>query len=93
MRELENIIAKAVLLESGPTLTVSSARELVPHQDPPREREESLMSLEELEKRHILHVLETTGQNRTKAAKILGIGLRTLQRKLKAFGTPSPTPE
>ena len=93
VRELENIIAKAVLLESGPTLTVSSARELVPHQDPPREREESLMSLEELEKRHILHVLETTGQNRTKAAKILGIGLRTLQRKLKEFGTPSPTPE
>lgn len=92
VRELENIIAKAVLLEGGPTLTVSSARELVPHRDRPREKEASLLSLEEIEKRHILRVLETTGQNRTKAAKILGIGLRTLQRKLKEFETSPSTP-
>ena len=92
VRELENIIAKAVLLESGPTLTVSSARELMPDRDRSGEKEESMMSLEDLEKRHILHVLEATGQNRTKAAKVLGIGLRTLQRKLKEFETPPHAP-
>jgi DNA-binding protein Fis len=37
--------------------------------------------------------MEATDGNRTRAAKILGIGLRTLQRKLKAFGESSNGPE
>jgi transcriptional regulator with PAS, ATPase and Fis domain len=35
---------------------------------------------------HIQKVLEAMNGNRTRAAKILGIGLRTLQRKIKIFG-------
>jgi len=41
--------------------------------------------MDEIERRAILDALERTGGNRTQAAEILGIGLRTLQRKLKEY--------
>jgi DNA-binding NtrC family response regulator len=43
------------------------------------------MTMEEIERRAILRALGKTGGNRTQAAEILGIGLRTLQRKLKEY--------
>ena len=43
------------------------------------------VTMDEIERRAILQALETTGGNRTKAAEMLGIGLRTLQRKLKEY--------
>jgi len=43
------------------------------------------LSMAELEKRHILRTLEEQGQNRTRTAKVLGIGRRTLQRKLEEY--------
>ena len=45
-----------------------------------------LPSLDELEKRYLLHVLEKTGGNRTKAAEILGVDRRTLYRMAERFG-------
>lgn len=47
---------------------------------------EESMSLAELEERHILRTLARMDQNRTRAAKFLGISRRTLQRKLKELG-------
>ena len=41
--------------------------------------------MDEIERRAILGALEKTGGNRTQAAELLGIGLRTLQRKLKEY--------
>jgi DNA-binding NtrC family response regulator len=43
------------------------------------------MTMDEIERRAILNALEQTGGNRTQAAEMLGIGLRTLQRKLKEY--------
>ena len=43
------------------------------------------LTMEEIERRAILQAIEATGGNRTKAAEMLGIGLRTLQRKLKEY--------
>jgi DNA-binding NtrC family response regulator len=43
-------------------------------------------SLAEMEKRHILSVLEQTQQNRTHAARVLGISVRTLRNKLNEYG-------
>lgn len=88
VRELENIIASAVLMEKGKVLALSSARDLVASSGPSREDDEELLPLAELEKRHIYRVLKATGGNRSRAAKVLGIGLRTLQRKLKVFSYP-----
>ncbi|MCA1634053.1 MAG: sigma 54-interacting transcriptional regulator, partial [Acidobacteria bacterium] len=44
-------------------------------------------TLEELERRHILHVLEETDGNRERAAALLGISSRTLYRKLREYET------
>jgi len=43
------------------------------------------LTMDEIERRAILGALEKTGGNRTRAAGMLGIGLRTLQRKLKEY--------
>jgi DNA-binding NtrC family response regulator len=46
-----------------------------------------------VEQQYILRTLEDTGGNRTRAARILGISLRCLQYKLKAYaeeGVPVP---
>lgn len=92
VRELENIIAAAVLLEKRKVLTLTSASDLA--QSPgPQSHKDGLLTLAELERRQILRVVESTGGNRTLAAKILGIGLRTLQRKLKALGDLKATPK
>lgn len=92
VRELENIIAAAVLAEKGKVLTLSSVQDLHPASEPDPSRTEEPLSLAEVEKRHILRVLQAAGGNRTRAAKLLGIGLRTLQRKLKAYGEPNAAP-
>ena len=47
--------------------------------------DETLMPLDELEKRHILKTLNSVGGNRTKAAGILSISIRTLRNKLKEY--------
>lgn len=85
VRELENIIASAVVAEKGNILTLSTASDLLPRRELDRIQEEELRTLEEVEKRHIYRVMEAARGNRTRAAEILGIGLRTLQRKLKVF--------
>ena len=48
--------------------------------------EADLRSLQEVERAHILQVLEAAGNNRSRAAQILGIGRNTLGRKLKSWG-------
>ena len=45
-----------------------------------------MSSLAEVEKHHILAALEKTRQNRTQAARILGISIRTLRNKLNEYG-------
>jgi len=85
VRELENIIAGAVLLEQGKTLTLASARNLLPYHGPERRRNVEMLTLDELERRHIKSVLEITDGNRPKAAKILGINVSTVYRKLEKY--------
>jgi len=52
-----------------------------------------IVSLAELEKRHIFAALEKTNNNRTHAAKLLGISIRTLRNKLHEYGVTSKTEE
>jgi DNA-binding NtrC family response regulator len=92
VRELENTIAAAVLLEKGKTLTLASARNLLPYNGPERRKNIELLTLDELERRHIKRVLEVTGGNRPKAAKILGINVSTVYRKLEKYGLSDSNP-
>ncbi len=59
-------------------------RRLIGEADP--QGEVLLLPLAEIEKRHILRVLISTGGNKTRAARILGIDTKTLYNKLKAYG-------
>ncbi|MFY9643799.1 MAG: helix-turn-helix domain-containing protein, partial [Terriglobales bacterium] len=45
-------------------------------------------TVEEAERRLIVKTLESTNNNKTKAAEILGISLKTLHNKLKEYGRP-----
>jgi DNA-binding NtrC family response regulator len=49
-------------------------------------------TVEEAERLLILRTLEATGQNKTRAAEILGVSLKTLHNKLKAYGAGRETP-
>jgi len=86
VRELENLIASAVVNETTGLLTGESIKPLLPYTACGSGKEEhGPLSLAEIERRHIQDVLKAAGGNRTRAAQILGIGLRTLQRRLKAY--------
>jgi len=85
VRELENIIAAGVLQEKGKLLTLASTPELFSYSGPERRKNVELLTLEELEKRHIEQVLKITGGNRPKAAEILGINVSTVYRKIEKY--------
>ncbi len=87
VRELRNAMERAVTLSEGTKLRIEDlpdsirnyqSRTMVIASDKPEE----LRSLEEVEKRYILHVLDTVDGNRTVASKILGLDRKTLYRKL-----------
>jgi DNA-binding NtrC family response regulator len=86
VRELENIIAAAVLQEKGKMLTLAATLNLLPYEGPERRKNVELLTLEEIEKRHIEKVLEITAGNRPKAAKILGVNVSTVYRKVEKYG-------
>jgi DNA-binding NtrC family response regulator len=69
----------------GPDVAESSQREPSGAEPPPSRDSAGVLTMDELERRAILDALERTGGNRTQAAELLGIGLRTLQRKLKEY--------
>jgi DNA-binding NtrC family response regulator len=90
VRELENIIERAVLLCDGETIC---EKDLL-LEDPPREKENhpprhpenfAAVPLKEVEKKTIFRTLDETNGNRTHAAKILGISVRTLRNKLNEY--------
>ena len=86
VRELENIIASAVLSEKGEVLSLASAKMLMKDlKEFEPDTIDDFPTLSDLEKQHIIRALQRTGGNRTHAAKLLGIGLRTLQRKIKTM--------
>ena len=88
VRELRNVIENMVLLARGDVLTADDVPENVRQGGEPRQGGFELAgrSLEEVERALIVANLELAGGNRQKAAKILGIGERTLYRKLKTYG-------
>ena len=84
VRELENIIERATLFEEDSVLSVQSLPNLL-RQTVSKSPRKNINSLDHMSKNHIQEVLETTGGNKTKASKILGINRSTLYRIMKRF--------
>lgn len=91
VRELENVIQRGVLLTHGKTVT---AENIVFDEDHPCEvpAEMQLMTIGEMEKRLIHKALNAVQDNRTRAAEILGISVRTLRNKLNEYRQTQAVP-
>ncbi len=89
VRELRNVIERAVILSQGSRLELGDwlpKRSVTPSGS-------RVLSLEELERQHIVDVLESTGwrvSGATGAAKILGIKPTTLETRMKKLGIKRP---
>jgi DNA-binding NtrC family response regulator len=90
VRELENCIERITALSRTPELSVADLPEKIRDPRPSGQglqpaSESEVLPLEELEKRYILQVLEVCGNNRSRAAELLGIDRRTLYRRMDAW--------
>jgi two-component system response regulator AtoC len=96
VRELQNVLRRAMILSSGETLELDEnwlqRKEPLPtakRQDPPStDEQEELLSLAEVEKAHIIKVLQHTRGNYGEACRILGISRPTLRRKISEYTLP-----
>ncbi len=88
VRELKNIMERAVILETEEVVTLSSMPKSRTKSRPTpaiHSSSNSLLSLEDLEKRHIKAVLQETGFNKSAAARRLGIARKTLREKIDKY--------
>jgi DNA-binding NtrC family response regulator len=93
VRELENTIAHAALYARGYVITPddlpAKIRNHIRAVEPENKAQsmfKDLPSLDELERRYLIHVLQSVGRSRTRAAEVLGIDRRTLYRMAERYG-------
>lgn len=91
IRQLKNVLKRCVLLTQGPTIEIDTLpQEIITEAPDSRAGFDHTFSLrdaaEEAERKKIVKVLEETGNNKTKAAKLLDIDRKTLYNKLKVYG-------
>jgi DNA-binding NtrC family response regulator len=93
VRELENIIERAVVIARDPVISLEDLpfREAMEEGTERRKSGDGLLrgSMEELEKKLIVEAMEKTGDHQTHAAELLGISERMLRYKLKKYGLKS----
>jgi len=91
VRELKNCIEQALILGDGKTIRRKdlppAVRKAGKSGAPPAAgAPDDLPALKEIEKDHIARVLDATGWNKTRSARILGISKPTLYEKIRAYG-------
>ncbi len=89
VRELQNVLESAAILEDGPEIRaeavrVGDTRTFSPVAGAVQKR----YSLAQIEEAYIREILRLTGNNRSEAARILGINRKTLLEKRKRYGIP-----
>jgi DNA-binding NtrC family response regulator len=83
VRELESVIGHACMMADGKFLDLGDLPERIRSQSGDQSPiDEALFSLEELQRRHVMRVLERVGGNKARAAEILGIGRATIYQLL-----------
>jgi DNA-binding NtrC family response regulator len=87
IRELENVIERAVILSMRDAIGIDDLpADLIDREAPQTDFTNNPRSLAAIERDHILKVLHETGDNKAKAARILGITKKTLYTKLREYG-------
>jgi DNA-binding NtrC family response regulator len=81
IRELKNVIERAVILAEGPELTIDD----LPLDFQSTGASSQGYTLADAEKLHIQKVMRHTNGNKTEAAKLLNIGIATLNRKIEEY--------
>ncbi|MFN9300069.1 MAG: sigma-54-dependent transcriptional regulator [Acidobacteriota bacterium] len=84
VRQLQHLLERLVILSSNGRIDAAAVRDGL--EDSSGADPVSGESLKETEREQILKVLEATGNNKSRAAKILGIERKTLYRKLERLG-------
>jgi DNA-binding NtrC family response regulator len=95
VRELIHVLEQAIVLsdsdEIGPADLPPAIRGATPH--PANASADENLTLREVQRRHVLRVLENAGGNRAQAARILGTSERTFYRLLERYrSAPNPGP-
>src|SRR5262249_40597815 len=90
VRELRNVVERSVALGNGPFLDagdiwLSSLDSSGIHQATSSDANYQPLSIEDVEKVHILRTLQFTEWNKSQSATILGIERSTLDRKIKLY--------
>ena len=91
IRELKSIIRSSVNLSQGGLISANLLPENVRKQRSKQLRaevseSEPVLPLSEIEKSYILKIYNRMDKNKSQTAKLIGIGLNTLRRKLNAYG-------
>ncbi|MBB5397025.1 sigma-54 dependent transcriptional regulator [Mucilaginibacter sp. AK015] len=81
IRELKNVIERVMILADSDILTA----DLLPVEFRYDTGDHSAIDLATIERQHIQKILSRSGGNKTEAARLLGIGLTTLYRKLEEY--------
>lgn len=81
VRELRRIVRLAILHTEGDTVTADTLEF-----DEMSLSDDVSLAMDDMEKKHILRVLEQAGGNRRKAAELLGISPTTLYKRLRQYG-------
>lgn len=87
VRELNNVLETATILDESPEIPIGAIRiDTSGRGGPIDEAIRRRYSLAQLEEKYIREILRLTGDNRTEAARILGINRKTLLEKRKRYG-------
>jgi Nif-specific regulatory protein len=94
IRELRNLIERLLILHEGEEVSLAMLpREVARSSAPavgaapaPDPAPDSLPSLAQIERRHVERVLQAKGWNKARAARVLEVDIKTLNKKIRDFG-------
>jgi DNA-binding NtrC family response regulator len=100
IRELRNVMERLQILHRGGEVQPQDLpAELRAARAPAEPADSGLVPLSQVERRHVERVLDATAWNKTRAARILGVDIKTLNKKIRDFGiggvrgTPPQAPQ